>query len=660
MDSSESGQVQKRAKEFENYVVGFLKRMGFAHVEGGSDFQIGNVQVDACGGHEDTLIVVECRSAGKKTVRSVRTDILEIRGRMSTLAKGMKQMSVYSKYRKCKLVLATKNIEFTEADRKFAREENPKVYIWDEQLIEYYMDLVKIVDEYAKFGLLSEMDIEPRVKTLVNLPAFKAKFGENTIYSFLIEPQKLLSVAYVARREVGNERYYQRILKRKRIGKIRGFLRGRGIFPNNIIVSFTKTPKFVPFGQDWESWPSWLEFGIITFPETYRSCWIIDGQHRLYAFSDPKMTNPPKIAVLAFDQLSPEKQARFFVEINKEQKPVDPDLLWDLRGDMSSHSPPGVISQIVKRLAEREPFEGRIHIPLRGKSKRGQLKFSGICTAIEECKLSEEGTKRMLRAVKNPLWDRDPERIIQKVTSALAAYFKTVCDIFTDEQKATIVFKNTSIVLFIEMCERILAALGHPPTEDERQKYVVAFQKAIQDSYPRPTDLKRLLERCASKGGRRGVIRELEIKIRDATGDQNFGERGVVPQEEEELTKFERDFAKFIIDVLGVDSWDGLRKVAPRDLCGRASSRPAATIDEALTLGECRDIILLTGNWPIFEDALLNGPAGFENKGRVETALGEVSAYRNKVIHRRHSLIRFNEPEICRLHMEQFRKCIGI
>jgi len=660
MDISEGRQVQKRARDFERHIIGFIDRMKFKDINGGSDFRIGDNQVDACGGHEDTLIVIECRSAGKKTERSVRKDILEIRGRMNTLVKGMKQMLVYSKYRKCKIVLATKNIEFTEADRKFAREENPKVYIWDEQFIEYYTDLVKIIDEYAKFGLLSEMDIEPRVKTLVNAPAFKAKFGDNAIYSFLIEPQKLLSVAYVARREMGNERYYQRILKRKRIGKIRGFLRGGGIFPNNIIVSFTKAPKFVQFEQDWEGWPSWLEFGVITFPETYRACWVIDGQHRLYAFSDPKKTNPPKIAVLAFDQLIPEKQARFFVKINEEQKPVDPDLLWDLRGDMSPDSPDGVISQIVKRLAEREPFEGRIYIPLRGKSKGGQLKFSGICTAIEECKLSEEGTKRMLRAVKNPLWDKDPQRRIQKVTRGLEAYFKMVCDIFTDEQKDAIVFKNTSIVVFIEIYERILATLGHSLTEEEYQKYVVAFQKAIQDSYPHSPNLKRLLERCASKGGRRVVIRELEIKIRDATGDQNFGERGVVPREEEKLTKFERDFAKFIIDKLGVHSWDDLRKVAPRDICGRASSRQAATIDEALTLAECKEIILLPGNWLTFEDTFLNGTARFEDKGRVETVLGEVCRYRNNVIHRRHSQIRYNEPEICDLHIEQFRKCVGI
>ena len=137
MDGSESTQVQKRAKDFESYVIGFLKRMGFADIKGGSDFQIGNIQLDACGGHEDTLIVIECRSAGKKTIRPIRKDILEIRGRMSTIVKGKKQIPVYSRYRNCKLVLATKNIEFGEADRKFASEETPKVYIWDESFLEY-------------------------------------------------------------------------------------------------------------------------------------------------------------------------------------------------------------------------------------------------------------------------------------------------------------------------------------------------------------------------------------------------------------------------------------------------------------------------------------------------------------------------------------------
>ena len=36
MNSGESGQIQKRAKEFEGYLIGFLKRMGFKDLNGRS------------------------------------------------------------------------------------------------------------------------------------------------------------------------------------------------------------------------------------------------------------------------------------------------------------------------------------------------------------------------------------------------------------------------------------------------------------------------------------------------------------------------------------------------------------------------------------------------------------------------------------------------
>lgn len=655
MNDNKAGQVQKRAKEFESYVVGFLKRLGFSDVSGGGDFSIGNLQVDACAAHEDTLLIIECKSAGKRVKRSVRDDIQRIRGRIPTYTRALKQMPIYSKYQRRKFIIAIRNIEFTESDRLFAKE-NPQVYIWDEQLMEYYADLQKRIGEYAKFGLLSEIDIQPRIESRISVPAFKAKFDGHSIYSFLVEPHKLLRVAYVARREVGNERYYQRILKPDRIGKIQVFLRKGGIFPNNIIVSFTNAPKFVAFRQDWPDWPDWLEFGVITFPETYRSCWIIDGQHRLYAFSDPKMTRPAKIAVTAFEHLQLDRQARFFVEINKEQKPVDPDLIWDLEGDMRPNSSEGIVSQIVKNLAESEPFKGRIYVPLRGKKRRGQLKFSGLCTAVVESKLPDRVTQTMPGATTNPLWDQDASKTVEKVTRALVAYFKEVDTAFSEEQKAAIVFKNTSIELFFTMYERILARLGRLPTANDLPKYVGAFQKAMEQTYPSYTHLRALLERCASRGGRREVVKEFVLKIRDITGDSDFGEKGIIPKDEQELTRFERDLAKFITDKLGVNSSEDLRRVVPSELCERVVARQVATIHEALTLGECIEII--KSNWQSFQTVFLSGTAAFEDQKKVEWALNQVSQYRNKVKHGRRGQIKYNEPEICGLFTEQLRKCM--
>lgn len=640
MEERQTGQIQKRAKDFEGYVLGFLKRLGFEDIPDGGNFSIGNLQVDACGGHEDTLLIIECRTAGRKTKRSIRKDIQEIRGRMPTHATALRQMPQYQQYSRRKHIIAIKNIEILETDRAFAKE-SPEVYIWDEQLIEYYEDLHKIIGDYAKFGLLSEMDVKPRVENIISLPAFRAKFDKYIIYSFLVEPKKLLRVAYVARRNIGNEHYYQRIIKRDRINKIGDFLSKGGVFPNNIIVSFTKAPTFKPLKKDWPDWPTdWLDMGVITFPEEYRSCWIIDGQHRLYAFSNSKITNPTKIAVTAFEQLTPEKQAHFFVEINKEQKPVDSDLLWDLQRSIHPTSPESAISQIVKRLSELDPFKEHIYLPLRGKNKGGKLKFSGLCNSLKKAKLVEK------IKIANPSWNNFPDRIVEKVAQAVSEYFNMVNTEFTEEQRNILLFKNTSVDVFIAVYEKIFSRLGHIPTSGELQNYVGKLQKSMLGKYPSSKELRELLDRCAGRGGRTEVIKEFEKMI--------FGDKDT-PKDEQELRIFERDLAKFIIGTLNVTSWASFKPLVSPELYGRTTAIRANTIDEALLLSNCSEIIF--HNWPSFQGIFLSGSAPFENQRKFQTALTDVSQYRNKVMHGRGG-ITYSEPTVCRVYMEQIRKCM--
>jgi hypothetical protein len=67
--------VQKTAERFENQVITSLKKLGFKDVNGGRDFRIGNIQVDTCGGHEDTLLIMECLISSKRANKSVRQKI---------------------------------------------------------------------------------------------------------------------------------------------------------------------------------------------------------------------------------------------------------------------------------------------------------------------------------------------------------------------------------------------------------------------------------------------------------------------------------------------------------------------------------------------------------------------------------------------------------
>ena len=79
-----------------------------------------------------------------------------------------------------------------------------------------------------------------------------------------------------------------------------------------------------------------MEFGCLSFPGTFRSCWIIDGQHRLYGLSRSTTKN----LIMPFIALEGTKlpdQAKLFLDINKNQKPVPPDLVWDLENLKVKH-----------------------------------------------------------------------------------------------------------------------------------------------------------------------------------------------------------------------------------------------------------------------------------------------------------------------------------
>ena len=657
MDNLDSKEIGKRPREFEHYIIGWMKKLGFKDVDGGTKFVINGIQLDACGGHEDNLIIVECPTPGKRKQRPVRDDINKIRESIPILKKGFKSHPKYNKYNHLVFAIALKNIIINDQDLNFAQQGH-KIYVWDEQTIEYYEELSKIIGEYARFSFLGELGIQPRIESQIKYPSFKCNLDRYTAYIFMAEPDKLLRVAYVARREVGNEKYYQRILKRERLANIERFVRKGGIFPNNIILSFQKAPLFTPLKQEWLDWPKWLEFGILSFPDTYRNCWIIDGQHRLYSFA--KLNQPSiKIPVLAFVKLEVEKQAQFFVEINKEQKPVDPDLLWDLEGEMRPNSQEGIVSNAVKMLASVPPLERHIYIPLRGKRKRGQLKFSAFCNAIIAMKLTERITRSMTGASKNPIFDNDPKETIKKAGRALSHYFDALNNNLSDPQKNYILFKNTSLEFLIAFYEIILSYLCHVPSNQELQQFTTAISQSLNENYPNESDLKRLLERCASKAGRSEVLKETVIHVRDILNKPKFGQQIGIHGDEKSLSDFERNLAKFIFNKLGIKTEPGLTSRAPKQLRERILLRQTGgPLHEHITLGECIELIFFDDNCQDLKECFLKQRFGFSNQQEVKNALQTISTYRNKVKHGKYQQILYKEPEIANAYVEKIYKCI--
>ena len=221
----------------EQQTIRFLKKIGFQDVDGGSKFQIAERQIDACGGHEDTLLIVECT-----TQADINKKIDEFRGKISGLINGFKSNPKYNKYKRFKLILAVGTTDITQANIDRAHSMTPEVYLWGEKYINYYNGLVSSIDKKAIYGLLADIGVKPVNKETIVIPAFAANVGgkKYKLFLFFVEAQDLLRIAYVARRETGNSNFYQRMVQKSRLKAIARYVEKGKIFPNSIIVALDK------------------------------------------------------------------------------------------------------------------------------------------------------------------------------------------------------------------------------------------------------------------------------------------------------------------------------------------------------------------------------------------------------------------------------------
>ena len=141
-------------------------------------------------------------------------------------------------------------------------------------------------------------------------------------------PEYLLKIAYVSHRSKGrgsDVSTYQRMIQKSRLQKIRKYIDEKGIFPTNIVINFDKKPNFDRGEQETEQESGLM--GWLDIRSAYKSAWIIDGQHRLFAYSGHPMAAKARLSVMAFEGLPASIQAKLFIDINAEQKSVKQSLL---------------------------------------------------------------------------------------------------------------------------------------------------------------------------------------------------------------------------------------------------------------------------------------------------------------------------------------------
>lgn len=161
------------------------------------------------------------------------------------------------------------------------------------------------------------------------------RLGGRSAYVFSAKASDVLKRAFVNHRDLRDPSTaptYQRLVNPNRLVKISTFLTSGGYFPNSILLSLQKKPRFdrAEKNEDKD-----ISFGYLYLPDTYKSIRVVDGQHRLYACAVlPENAKEPALIFVALDGITGSDEATLFATINKEQQKVPKKLLDELEGDL--------------------------------------------------------------------------------------------------------------------------------------------------------------------------------------------------------------------------------------------------------------------------------------------------------------------------------------
>ena len=395
---------------FEDQVWCLFARLGFTHMNRDRYFEMSydyqnptnTQQIDVFAADDETVIIVECKASETLKDGVFKKPLEALHGQMDGLRREAQKRFPKAKV---KFIWATHNYIISPADQAKMRE-------WDivhfgDATINYYCELVKHLGTCARYQLLGNLFANQEIRNMDDkIPAIQSEMGNHKYYSFSIEPERLLKIGYVLHRNEANKNMmptYQRLIKKKRLSEVQKFINAGGYFPNSLIISIDSNGKGLQFdvsGTKVDGARSRL--GVLHLPKRYRSAYIIDGQHRLYGYSDSAYAQSDSIPVIAFVDLDRQEQIKLFMDINENQKAVpktlrvtlNADMLWD--SDDYNERRQALRSKIAQMLGEEEtsPLMGRVVVGEDEKSPIKCVTVEAVQTALKRCNFTTQFGKK--------------------------------------------------------------------------------------------------------------------------------------------------------------------------------------------------------------------------------------------------------------------------
>lgn len=419
-----------------------LYQFGFDDLNAGRSFQIQvaaggepvRKQIDIFAKVGDVVIVAECKSCAKKQPRGLLKDIGEFASYQKPISNALRKH--YGADPKLKIVwlIVTSNLIWSPSDRSRAEAQN--IQIIEERELRYFEEIAKNVGPAAKYQFLGEFLSSQKIPELSNysVPAIRTKLGGHWAYYFLAPPERMLPISFVNHRglrDIEGAPAYQRVLKRSRLKEIGSYLDGGGFFPNCILVNFRDD---VRYERQSSFEDRQISFGNLFLPDRFKTVWIIDGQHRLFGFTEAnKESNKQTLPVLAFEKLSTVAEAELFATINSKQQKVARGLLDELAGELKltsedfSERMGAIASRGLDMMATEtgSPFEDRMKTADLADSETICLTISEIKKAIISARLLGSISRTEVE-IPGPFSRRNTKETLNALCDGLTAYFSLI------------------------------------------------------------------------------------------------------------------------------------------------------------------------------------------------------------------------------------------
>lgn len=406
------------------------------------DGSFGSKQIDVFAKDDETVLVVECKSRETRGRRTLQKDLHETDSLQKTLATSIRKH--YGDAYKPKVIwlYVTNNIIWSEPD--IARAAASNIRVVTENEMQYFDAFIRHMGPAGRYQFLAEFLENQEIPGLSNVkvPAIRGRLGGRTFYSFVTTPRTLLKIAFVNHQALNHpdgRPAYQRMVTPSRIREIEGFIKGGGYFPTNILVNFTEECRFDLLPNKENADPH-IKFGILSLPNTYKSAWIIDGQHRLYGYShlDGEWLDQ-SLSILAFEKMDTKDEAELFVTINQKQKSVQRSVIVSLQSDLKwgASDPKDRLSALASSLVKTfnsdptSPFFQRFSLQGVSIKENQSLTFPEFVNGLTRSTLIGRVLHKSQLAP-GPLSAATDEQTLARAKRVINAYFSEIRDAHPD------------------------------------------------------------------------------------------------------------------------------------------------------------------------------------------------------------------------------------